>query len=304
MSLEQLTLKQLRALAAVYRAGQLSAAARDLNVTQSAVSVLIKQIETVLGVQLFDRTTRRLVPTMACDNAIGPVERILDDLRMLDLSVRDLRDLNRGTVRLSATPATGMALLPEAVRRFRTAWPKIDLIVDDCAPNQFLKDILAEKVDFGIGVAPPDDGAFVSTPLTDEVLCAILPQMHPLAKADSVPWSSLADEPLVLSRRDYGVRDIVETTLLSVTGRPPRVAAEVAFLSSATWMAAAGIGLCVLPERIARLFFSDALVVVPLRNPTIHRAISLVVKKDRSLAPAARRFVEILKDSMGATNAS
>ena len=298
MSLEQLTLKQLRALAAVYRAGQLSAAARDLNITQSAVSVLIKQIETVLQVQLFDRTTRRLVPTTACKNAIGPVERILDDLRMLDLSIRDMREMNRGTVRLTATPATGMAVLPDAVRKFRALWPAIDLVIDDCAPDQFLTNILEERVEFGIGVAPPGDTAFESLPLTEDHLCAVLPRVHPLADLPAIPWSALAEEPLILSRRDYGVRDIVDTTLHSVSGHHPRVAAEVGFLSSATWMASAGMGICILPERLARLFFSDALVVAPLTGPVVTRAISLVMKRHRSLTPAAQRFVDVLSESL------
>lgn len=298
MSLEQLTLKQLRALAAVYRAGQISAAARDLNITQSAVSLLIKQIETVLQVQLFDRTTRRLVPTTACKNAIGPVERILDDLRMLDLSIRDMRDLNRGTVRLTATPATGMAVLPDAVQRFRALWPAIDLVIDDCAPDQFLTNILEERAEFGIGAAPPDDGAIESRPLTADLLCAVLPRLHPLAGLSEIPWQALADEPLILSRRDYGVRDIVDTTLLSVTGRHPKVVAEVGFLSSATWMATTGMGICILPERLARLFFNEMLVVVPLTGPTVHRAISLVQKRHRSLTPAAQRFVDVLAESL------
>ncbi|WP_068297729.1 LysR family transcriptional regulator [Pararhodobacter sp. CCB-MM2] len=298
MSLEQLTLKQLRALAAVYRAGQLSAAARDLNITQSAVSVLIKQIETVLQVPLFDRTTRRLVPTTACKNAIGPVERILDDLRMLDLSIRDMRDLNRGTVRLTATPATGMAVLPDAVRRFRALWPAIELVIDDCAPDQFLTNILEERAEFGIGVAPPGDAAFESEPLTEDRLCAVLPALHPLAALTEVPWQALADEPLILSRRDYGVRDIVDSTLHAATGRHPKVAAEVGFLSSATWMASTGMGICVLPERLARLFFNEMLVVLPLCSPTVQRPISLVRKRHRTLTPAAQRFVEVLTESL------
>lgn len=296
MSIQNLTLKQLRALSAVYRTRKLSDAARDLHVTQSAVSVLIKQVETALEVPLFDRTTRSLVPTVACENAIGTVNRILDDIRMLDQSVRDMRDLKRGTVRLTATPATGMAILPEPVRQFRGRFPAIRLVIDDCAPNQFLSNILEEKVEFGLGVAPSDTAQFDCTPITQDVLCCVLPRDHALAGRDSLAWAEIANEPLILSRRDYGVRSLVEKVLQSETGTAPTVAAEVGFLSSATWMATSGVGLCILPERLARLYFLDELAVIPLTNPTVIRPISLVSKRGRSLTPASSQFVRVLRE--------
>jgi DNA-binding transcriptional LysR family regulator len=99
MSINQLTLKQLRAFVAVYRMGRLQAAGDALNVTQSAISVLIRQIETALGTRLFDRTMRSLVPTEAAENAIGVAERILRDVDTLDATFQELRDLQRGHVR-------------------------------------------------------------------------------------------------------------------------------------------------------------------------------------------------------------
>ncbi|WP_238366493.1 LysR family transcriptional regulator [Mesobacterium pallidum] len=295
MSIQHLTLKQLRALSAVYRTGKLTDAAGELHVTQSAVSVLIKQVESALDVRLFDRTTRRLEPTVACENAIGTVERILDDVRLLDHSVRDMRDLKRGTVRLTATPATGMAFLPEVVRRFRAAFPAIRLVIDDCAPNQFLTNIAEEKVEFGLGVAPEDPGQFDSVSITSDQLCCVLPKDHALAGRDSLRWSDIAGEPLILSRRDYGVRDLVDRVLQQETGQAASVAAEVGFLSSATWMATSGIGVCILPERLARLYFDATLSVVPLTAPRVMRPMSLVTKAGRSLTPASQRFVEVLQ---------
>ena len=195
MSINQLTLKQLRAFVAVYRMGRLQAAGDALNVTQSAISVLIRQIETALGTRLFDRTMRSLVPTEAAENAIGVAERILRDVDTLDATFQELRDLQRGHVRLTATPATGLALLPATVSRFRQAYPGVTLSLDDCAPNQFLSNIREEKVECGIGTPPRNREEFAIMPLHDDPLVLVCPRQHRLAERAQVRWVDLDGEP-------------------------------------------------------------------------------------------------------------
>lgn len=293
MPLSRLTLKQLNAIAAVYRTGKVSAAAERLNISQSAVSVLIRQAEEALGVQLFDRTTRALRPTSATEQSIGVIERILADLGSLSLTMTELRDLRRGQVRLTATPATGQAFLPATVRRFRAAYPAIGLVLDDCAPNQFLANIRQERAEFGVGMPPPDRAEFDWTLLHEDPLCLICPVTHPLAARDTVGWAELRDLPLILSRRDYGVRDIVEETLLHL-GIRPQVSAEIGFLGSAFWMAAAGAGLCILPQRLSRAFIVPDLAMVPLVAPVRTRPIAVVTRRGKSLSPSCQSFVEML----------
>lgn len=294
MAVDHLTLKQLRALVAVYRTRQVSAAARQLNVTQSAVSVLIRQSEEALGIQLFDRTTRSVVPTRAGENAFGIAERILGDVDMLAHTMSDLQDLRRGTVRVAATPATGLAMLPRTVQRFRADFPGITLVLDDCAPNQFLSDIRDEKVEFGVGVPPaPDDAEFDSRVVIEDQLVLVCRTDHPLANKAHVGWHDLENQPLIVSRRDYGVRDLVETSLLRL-GVRAQIGAEIGFLSSASWLAACGLGLCVLPRQLAELHISEELAVRPLVEPVVTRAVGVVTKKSRSLSPACATFVDYL----------
>lgn len=294
MAVEHLTFKQLRAVVAVYKTRQISAAAGQLNVTQSAVSVLIRQCEEALGIQLFDRTTRSVIPTRAGENAYGVAERILSDIDMLAHTMSDLRDLRRGTVRVAATPATGLAMLPRTVQRFRADFPGITLVLDDCAPNQFLSDIREERVEFGVGVPPqPDDPEFDSRVVLEDQLMLVARTDHPLAARETVRWHDLENQPLIVSRRDYGVRDLVETSLLRL-GVKAQIGAEIGFLSSASWLAACGLGLCVLPRQLAEMHVSDELVVRPIVDPVVTRAIGVVTKKRRTLSPACEIFVDYL----------
>src|SRR4051794_17220392 len=141
------TIRQLRAFLAVYQLRKLSAAAERLFVTQSAVSVLIRQIEEGLGARLFDRTTRSLQPTQAAQEAVVVAERILRDIDALGSGLHDLTGLRRGRVCIAVTPTLAEILLPDVISRFVADHPQIRVVIDDCAPDQFASRVTGEHVD-------------------------------------------------------------------------------------------------------------------------------------------------------------
>ena len=199
-SLSLLTMKQLRAFVAVYRLRKLAAAAEKLSVTTSAVSVLIRQIEVSLKTRLFDRTTRSLEPTSAAHEAIGTVERILQEVGLLEASFRDLSERRRGQVHLAVTPAIGSALMPQTVLAFTRAYPDIRVIIDDCAPDQFLSRILTEQVEFGVGTPQEASGEIEVLTLVDDQLCLVCRTDHPLARHQEVRWADLVSVPVIAVR--------------------------------------------------------------------------------------------------------
>jgi DNA-binding transcriptional LysR family regulator len=293
----QLTLKQLRAFVAVYRLGKLASAAEELGVTRSAVSVLIRQVEETLNTRLFDRTTRSLAPTRAAEDVFGIADRILRDVATLGSNFRALSEGSRGRVRLAATPGTAMALLPRTARRFSRRYANIELILDDCAPDQFLQLISSERVEFGIGVPPPARSEFETLLLLEDRMQFVCARDHPFVARAMVRWSDLSGLPLIVFRRGYGVRQLIDNTLLKV-GLTPSIAHEVGFFSTATWMTASGMGVTILPTALARLYLHGGLVMKPLVEPEVTRAIALVSKKGRSLSPTARLFIEMLVDDL------
>ncbi|MBY5972329.1 LysR family transcriptional regulator [Ferrimonas balearica] len=293
MSVSHLTLRQLQAIRAIYDAGQISAAAEALAVSQSAASVLLGQAETTLGTRLFDRTTRRVTPTEAVEQIIGIVNRILSDVASIDAVMTDLKELERGVVRVAATPATGIALLPRTVERFLSAHPRIHLEMNDCAPDQFFSLISEEKVDFGIGIPPADRADFDYRVLHHDPVHLVCHRTHPLARRPHVAWRALDGEPLILARRNYGVREQVEATIRAAGGTP-NVVSEIGFLYSAEWMVASGMGMAAFPARLAQAIRNPEVVVVPLVDPVITRTMAVISRRGRSLSPPAQRFVELL----------
>jgi len=294
-----LTLRQLRVVSAIYATRRISAAAERLNLTQSAASVLLAQAEAALGARLFDRTTRSVAPTRAVEQVIGIIDRVLGDIDAMGAAMSDLKGLEHGQIRIAATPATGMALLPATVRRFRAAHPRVALVLDDCAPDQFFSIIREEKADFGLGTVPVDSTDFDWTVLHDDPLVLVCPVDHPLAARPEVPWTALDGVPLIISRRDYGVRDLVERSLQAAGGRVV-IANEIGFLYSAVWMASCGMGVCVFPQHLAQAVRDPGLTRRPLVGPRVTRPAAVVTRRGRSLSPAATRFVEMLAADLAA----
>jgi DNA-binding transcriptional LysR family regulator len=288
------TLRQLRAFAAVYQLRKLSAAAEQLFVTQSAVSVLIRQIEQGLGARLFDRTTRSLQPTQAAREAIVVAERILRDVDSLGAGLRDLSGLRRGRVCIAITPTLAEILLPRVVEAFAALHPDIHVVIDDCAPEQFVSRVIGEHVDFGIG-SPERAGADVeSITLVRDHLSVVCLRSHPLAKRRTVRWTDLAGHPVITVRPGYGIRPLIDGTAASA-GVALDVVNEVSFLSTALWMTGAGLGASIMPSAFAAWSRSRC------HAPRVSRDISIVTKRGRSLSPACEGFIDVMRMEMART---
>ncbi|MCR6478607.1 LysR family transcriptional regulator [Variovorax sp. ZS18.2.2] len=291
------TIRQLRAFLAVHHLRKLSAAAQKLFVTQSAVSMLIRQLEEGLGTRLFDRTTRSLKPTAAANEMLPMAERILRDIDSLSTGFRELSTLERGRVSLAITPTLATFLLPAAIRCFSEEHPKVRVMVNDCAPDQFISRILGEHVDFGIGT-PERPGAEVEVQrLMRDHLALVCRNDHPLAKARVVRWIDLAGHPVITVRPGYGVRPLIDGTAADA-GVALDVVNEVSFLSTALWMTASGMGASIMPSAFARDANEPSLVIKVLSAPRVSRDISVVTKRGHSLSVAARALIDAIKRSL------
>ena len=293
-ALSRLTMKQLRAFVAVYRSRALGTAAAQLAVTPSAVSVLLRQVEDSLSTRFFDRTTRSLQPTAAAHEAIGLAERILQSVEMLETSCRDLGERRRGEIRIAVTPAIGAALVPRTVRAFTQAYPDIQVVIDDCAPDQFLGRILTEQVEFGIGTpeeAPPE---IQLRSLVDDHLCVVCTDDHPFAARPKVRWRDLAGVPVIAVRPGYGVRRVIDR-VAAAERVDLRIVNEVHFMASIMWMVSSGLGVSIVPSALVASSHFDNLVACSLVAPKVSRAISIVSRRGRSLSPACRSFTELLE---------
>ena len=292
----------MRAFLAVYQLRKLRAAAEQLFVTQSTVSVLVRQLEDGLGVRLFDRTTRSLQPTDAGEEAAVVIERILRDVDLLGAGAAGLSALTRGRVSVAITPTLAGMLIPLVLPRFRANYPGVSVQIDDCAPDQFLSRVVGGHVDFGIGTPERAGGEVDLTPLVRDVLCLVCRDDHPLAARATVRWRDLAGHPVVAGRPGYGVRPLVDLAA-SRAGVALEVVNEVSFLSTALWLARSGEVAAILPSAYASVPAHPDLVIRML-VPRVSRDVSVVTQHGRSLAPAAERFLTLLRAALRERNGS
>lgn len=293
------SLRQLRAFRAVYQLRKLSAAAEQLSVTQSAVSVLLRQLEEGLGARLFDRTTRSLRPTPAAAEAIAVAERILRDVEALGAGLRDLATLRRGRVSLAVTPTLGAILLPPVVQRFARLHPEIRIVMDDCSPDQFVSRVVGEHVELGLGTPERAAADVDIAKLMGDTLALVCRKDHPLAARQRLRWADLQGHPVITVRPGYGIRPLIDGAAAHA-GVQLEVANEVSFLSTALWMSHARLGAAVMPSAYARAGGHRDLVVRQLHEPVVSRDISLVTKRGRSLSPAAQALVAVIRSEWGA----
>ena len=292
------SMRQLRAFAAVFHLRKVSAAAEQLSVTQSAVSLSLRQLEEGLGARLFDRTTRTLQPTQAALEAIVLAERILRDAEALGAGTLELSQLRRGRVSVAVTPTLAELLLPAAVVRFRERHPGIHVDINDCAPDQFVSRVV-EQVDFGIGV-PEQAGADVDTDtLVRDHLAVVCPAGHALAGRSRLRWADLDGQPVITVRPGYGVRPLIDASAARA-GVRLRVVHEVTFLSTALWMTRAGMAIAIMPAAYARAARPQELAVLPLSAPRVSRDICIVTKRGRALSLTAQALVREVRAALRA----
>lgn len=297
------SVRQLRAFVAVYQLKKFSAAAEQLHVTQSAVSLLIRELETGLGVVLFERSTRTLRPTEAAQDACAVAERILRDIATLSTGARELASLQRGRVRIAITPTLGEIVLPQAIQNFRARHAGVHIAIDDCAPDQFVSRVVSEEVDFGIG-SPEQDGADVDEEvLLHDHLVAVCPPGHDWAGRRAVRWAELAEQAIITVQPGYGIRPLIDASAAQA-GVRLNVVNDVTFLSTALWMAGAGLGVAIMPAAYARRASQPGLHILALRQPQVSRHIALVTKRARALSPAAQALVQEIRTTLAGTVAT
>ena len=244
------TLRQLEALLLVHRQRSLTKAAAELRVTQSAMSVLIRQLEQTLGVRLFDRTTRALSPTAACDEAVPIAERILADTRGLAEHMRNLAELKAGRISLAVSAGAASAILPPILARYARQHPDVRIELLDVATEQLLEFVVGGKVELGIGSVEGEDtpGARIE-PLLQSPLCAIGRKDGHLAGRRSITWKEIESSQTIAMRRGTRIRAQIDQALTKA-GKSLTPGLEVSLITTALAITAQSGMISILPAHM------------------------------------------------------
>ena len=293
------TLRQLRAFATVARTGSFTRAAAELHVSQPALTVQVRDLEAALGLKLVDRNTRRVQLTAIGRELLPVFERVLGDIRAVAENARELAAGDRGTVLVAALPSLCSRLIPAAIARLKRTHPGVTVRLQDTVALRILAAVRSEEADFGIGSFGSLGAAFETTPLLEDRMVAVMPRNHCLAAKASITLREAAAHPLVLMDTQSSVRAVVEAALLgeSASASP---AYEVTYMSTAVGFVQAGLGVAILPATALELGLAKGIVTRPIRGVAMRRPIVIARKAGRSLAPAARIFIDQLRAAAAA----
>ncbi len=295
-------LRQVRAFLKVAELQSFTRAAAELHVSQSALTVQVKQLEEELGVLLLDRNKRGVTITTAGRDLLGPLQRLVADAEAIAGCARDISAVRTGTVLIGALPTIAAGILPGVLRKFGRQHPEIRFAVHDVVADRVRELVSGRMVDLGLGTSAPQDRELKATPLYQDSLAAFVATDHALARRKELNLHEVLRFELILPNRESSVRRIVEAAIGRERGSA-NIRYETNFMPTALAMARAGLGAAILPESAAGLNVAG-LVRIPFVKPVLQRQICLLERRDRALSPSATAFVECLRTYLGARAAS
>ena len=290
-----LPLAPLRALEAVVRHGSFSRAARELHLTQPAVSMQVGVLERRLGLPLLERVGKRAFPTRAGEVLLAHAGRAFRELDAAVEQVQQLRGIVAGRLRLGTSASISIYLLPPALRRFRVRYPDTELIVVTGNASDITRGVVANDLDVGIVSLPMREREVAVTPFYRDELVAIAAADGGRRRPRSVRPGELAREPLILFEQGATLRRVIDEWFRRA-GVAPRTPMELGNTEAIKKLVEAGLGwsvtswFSVKAEVRARLLRSVAL------DPPLFRHIGLVRRRDKPETPALAAFLGVLEE--------
>ncbi|MGK9233735.1 LysR family transcriptional regulator [Inquilinus limosus] len=287
-----LNLDQLRTFAEVVRAGSFSGAAVRLNLTQPAVSLQVRQLETRLGVRLVERVGRRATPTAAGRELLVHAGRIEAEVAAAAEAMAAHAGGAAGRVRLGTGATACIYLLPPVLRALRRRLPSLEIVVSTGNTAGILRLLEENALDLGLVTLPAPGRAFSVTPLMEEEFVAVAP-----AEADDLPPAvtptALAARPVVLYEPGGHARRIVDDWFARA-GISPKPVMELGSVEAIKELVGAGLGCAVLPSMAVEQ--AAGLVTHPL-SPRLYRRLGLVLRRDKPLSRGLRETVAALQQA-------
>ncbi|MCM0019440.1 MAG: LysR substrate-binding domain-containing protein [Tagaea sp.] len=288
-------LLDFRAFLAVLACGSFHKAARELNISQPALSRRIKALERALGNALIERSTRHVAPTAIGRQLMPLVARLLDEFEDSVLSIGGLGGRYAGRVTIASVPTAAFYFLPRVVRAFNQRYPEIRFRILDLSANEGLEAVARGEVEFGINLTGATRPDLRFTPLMEDEFVLACRRDHPLASAKTLRWRDLAGYPLIGVSQTSGNRAVLDQAL----GRAKVQLDwfyEVNHLSTSLGLVEAGLAISVLPKLATPQTEHPVIATVRLTHPTVSRTIGVVERLGARLTPAADRFRRLLID--------
>ena len=288
--MKNVTLRQLKTFASVARHLSFVRAAEELNLTPPAISMQIKELETEVGMPLFDRTHRKVTLTMVGEYVLAHARRVLAVMRDAEDMVARFRGLQTGPLDVGMV-STAKYFLPRLLAQFRNEHPGIELRLQICSNRDELVELMREgTVELAIMGRPPRGWPSRAEPFAMHPHVLVTSVDHRFARAEEVPARALLDEGFIVREPGSGTRAALDE-YMSAYHMTPRIAMQMSSNESIKQAVMSGMGVALLSLHTLGLELAHKLIAVPnVEGLPVMRRWHVVNNLAKTLSPPAEAF--------------
>jgi len=291
--MRRLTLRQFRVFEAVARHLSFSRAAEELHLSQPAVSMQVRGIETILGMRLTEQLGKKIFLTEAGREVLHASQSITARLDDLQANLAQLRSIDTGRLNIAAT-STVNAVATDILARFRGRHPGVSIHLDVSNRAAVLDQLVGNRIDLAIMGQVPDGLGLEATRFMDNPLVVIAPPDHPLARKKKVTVRELAAESFLVREAGSGTRGAMER-FFAARELEIRSSMEMSSNEAIKQAVQAGLGLGILSLQTLEMELAlKRLTVLKVEGFPIMRHWYVVHRADKRLSPVAQAFKEFV----------
>lgn len=285
--------KQLQLFLTLANCRNFTVASDRVHMSQSAFSQAISRLEELVGVRLFERSTRSVSLTPEGEMLLPVAQRLMQDMADVLQMLRETAEGQRGKVTLAALPGACAEWIPAILARFKECYPGIRVRLHDTVSDDVLDLIRAGVADFGINRELGQEGEFDYELLFHDPHYLVCRPDHPLAKHKRIKLAQLAGHEFIHSVPSSSIAQRLYPHLSRIAIR--ETGHVFSNMSTAAGLIRHGMGVTVVAGQSLFNFERVGLVAVPVIDKGIESAIYLIKRKGHSFSWAACALAEIIK---------
>jgi DNA-binding transcriptional LysR family regulator len=293
MSMQHVSLRQLRVFEAAAAHRSFSRAAEALHLTQPGVSMHIKELEAHAGLPLFERVGRKLFVTEAGQELLARARDVIRSLKDADEAFDELRGLRRGRINL-AVVSTAKYFAPRLLAKFRDRYPEIEIRLAVNNRESVIEQLTSNEVDLAIMGRSPDSSDIVAAPFAENPHLIIAPPAHALAGKRRIAESTAAKEVFIVREPGSGTRSVMQE-FFRERHLVCQVGMEMASNETIKQAVMAGMGVSFISRHTIDLELQTGrLIALDIRGTPVVRQWHVAHLAKKRMSPTAQAFKEFV----------
>ncbi|MCW8092242.1 LysR family transcriptional regulator [Alteromonas sp. ASW11-130] len=261
-------------------------AADKLHITQPALSIAIKKMESQLGGALFSRSTRRVQLTPEGRTLLPNARRLINEWDDTVLDMRNLFAMKKGTLSIAAMPSFAASRLPDILKQFHNKQPNVRIRVLDVVMENVIEMVVAGKVELGFTFEPEICDGLCFQPLFNDSFIVVVHSHHPLAHFKSgVEWKNVCQSDFIAMNRGSSLRKWIDE--IAIDHGALNIVAETGQLGTIGQLIKQQMGISIVPSLCHEQMENIGLVCLPLFNAPLQKNVGMIRSLRGSMSVAS-----------------